>query len=89
MSFVLQRKGCAVTIANDGPEAIARVKEEPFDMIFMDIKMPFMDGVETYKRIKKIKSDVMVTMITAHAVEDKVQEALQEGAYGVLYKPLD
>ena len=89
MSFVLERKGCAVSIANDGPEAIARVKEEPFDMIFIDIKMPFMDGLETYKKIKKIKPEVVVTMMTAYAVEDKVQEALQEGAYGVLYKPLD
>jgi len=89
MSLVLERKGYAVATANDGPEAIAIVEERPFDMIFMDIKMPLMDGVETYKRIKKMRPGAVVMMMTAYAVEDLVQEALQEGAYGISYKPLD
>lgn len=89
MSLVLERKGFTVTIAKDGLEAIERVKESPFEIIFMDIKMPLMGGVETYKRIKKIRVDAVVLMMTAYAVEDLIQEALQEGAYGVIYKPLD
>ena len=89
MSFVLGRKGYAVTTAKDGPEAIERVKETPFEMIFMDIKMPLMDGVETYRRIKQIRPKAVVMMMTAYAVEDLVQEALEEGAYGIIYKPLD
>jgi DNA-binding NtrC family response regulator len=55
----------------------------------MDIKMPLMDGVETYKRIKAIHPEVAVIMMTAYAVEDLVAEALKEGARGVIYKPLD
>ena len=89
MSLVLERKGYAVTTAGDGSEAIKRVKKSPFDMVFLDIKMPLMDGVETYKRIKKVRSEVVVVMMTAYAVEDLVQAALQEGAYGIIYKPLD
>jgi two-component system response regulator HydG len=89
MSFTLKRKGYDVTTARDGMEAIEKVKEEDFDMIFMDIKMPLMDGVETYKRIKKRRPKAVVMMMTAYAVEELVQEALQEGAYGVIYKPLD
>ena len=89
MSFVLERKGYAVTTAKDGPEAIKRVKERSFDMIFMDIKMPLMDGVETYKRIKEIRPEAVVVMMTAYSVEDLVQEALREGAYGIIYKPLN
>jgi two-component system response regulator HydG len=89
MSFVLSRKGYSVATAKDGPEALERVKEKPFDMIFMDIKMPVMDGVETYKRIKGIRPGAAVMMMTAYAVEDLVQEALEEGAYGIIYKPLD
>jgi len=89
MSFVLGRKGYAVAIAKDGPEAIERVKERPFDIIFMDIKMPLMNGVETYRSIKKIRPGAVTVMMTAYAVEDLVQEALQEGAYGIIYKPLD
>ena len=88
MSFILGRKGCDVTIANDGFEAIQKVKEGNFDIIFMDIKMPQMDGVEAYRGIKKIRSAVVV-MMTAYAVDGLVEEALQEGAYGVIYKPLD
>ena len=88
-TLILEHNGYAVTTAKGGPEAIQRVKERAFDMIFIDIKMPLMDGVETYKRIKKIRPGAVVTMMTGYAVEDLVQEALQEGAYTVLYKPLD
>ena len=91
MSFVLGRKGYAVNTAGDGPEAIEKVKERPFDMIFMDIKMPLMDGVETYRRIKKIRPEAAVMMMTAYRQEvaDLVEEAFNNHAYTCLYKPLD
>jgi two-component system response regulator HydG len=89
LSFILGHKGYAVTTAQDGMEAIERVRERPFDITFMDIKMPLMNGVETYRRIKKIRPEAVVMIMTAYAVEDLVQEALQEGAYGITYKPLD
>lgn len=89
MSFVLGRQGYAVATAKDGPEAIEKVKERPFDMIFMDIKMPLMNGVETYRKVKEIRPEAVVMMMTAYAVEDLVQQALEEGAYGIIYKPLD
>lgn len=88
-SLILKRKGYVVTMAQDGVEAIEKVKEQVFDMIFMDIKMPVMNGVETYKKIKQIKPEAVVMMMTAYAVEDLVEEALQQGAYGIIYKPLD
>ncbi|HEB34830.1 MAG TPA: response regulator, partial [Candidatus Aminicenantes bacterium] len=89
LNHIFNRKGYAVTTAKDGPEAIERVKEGPFDLIFLDIKLPFMNGVEAYRRIKKIRPESVVVMMTAYAVEDMVQEALREGAYGIIYKPLD
>lgn len=89
MSLILRRKGYAVTTAQDGPEAVSQVRERPFDMIFMDIKMPIMDGVETYKRIRSIRPEAAVVMMTAYTVEDLVEKALQEGAYAIIYKPLD
>ena len=89
LSLILKHNGCAVITALDGLEAIERVREIPFDVIFMDIKMPVMDGVETYRRIKRIRPDPLVIMMTAYAVENLVDEALKEGAYSVLYKPLD
>ncbi|MFQ6125652.1 MAG: response regulator [Candidatus Heimdallarchaeota archaeon] len=89
MAFVLRHKSYVVSTAEDGPEAIARVEKHPFDIIFLDIKMPLMNGVEIYKRIKTIRPDAIVIMMTAYAMEDLVQEALQEGAFGIVYKPLD
>ncbi len=89
MSLILSRKGYSVTTAKDGAEAIATVEESPFDIVLMDIKMPAMDGVETYKRIKRIRSDTIAIMMTAYAVEELIQDALQEGAFAVIYKPLD
>ena len=89
MAFALKRNGYAVTTTKDGHEAIARVKEQPFAMVFVDIKMPLLNGVETYKEIKAIRPDAVVMMMTAYAVEDLVAEALREGAYGIIYKPLD
>lgn len=89
LSLILKHKGYTTSTAANGLEAIQMVTQRPFDMIFMDIKMPIMDGVETYKKIKSIRSDAVVVMMTAFAVEDLVQQALDAGAFGIVYKPLD
>lgn len=89
MSFILKRKGFTVSIAEGGLEAIKKVKKSPFDVIFMDIKMPNLNGVEAFKRIKKIMPKAVVIMMTAYAIEELVEEALEEGAYQIIYKPLD
>ena len=89
MAFILERKGFTVTTAKDGLEAVDKVKEQVYALIFMDIKMPHMNGVEAYKKIKKIRPETVVMMMTAYAVDDLIQEAIQEGARGVIYKPLD
>lgn len=89
MSLVLKRKGYDVATAFNGLDAIEKVRSEPFDIIFMDIKMPVMDGVETFEKIREIRPDAAVMMMTAYSVEDLIQKALREGAFGIIYKPLD
>lgn len=89
MRLVLQHQGYKVSIASNGMEAIELVKEQPFDIIFMDIKMPAMGGVEAFKRIKMIRSDAVVMMMTAYEVEDLVREAMQSGVFGVVHKPFN
>lgn len=89
MASVLRYKGFEVLTANNGIEAIQIVTERFFDIIFMDIKMPLMDGVETYKHIICVQPDAVVVMMTAFAVEDLVEGALEAGAYGIVYKPFD
>jgi two-component system response regulator HydG len=86
---VLEDMDFRVEIASDGFEAIDKVRTEPFDIIFLDIKMPGINGVETFKEIKAIRPEAAVMMMTAYSVEELVAEALEEGAYGVMYKPLD
>ncbi len=89
LSDILNEMGYDAITVNSGEEALEKVKEVFFDVILMDIKMPVMNGTETYKRIKKINSRTAVIMMTAYSVEDLIKDALKEGAYGVVYKPLD
>lgn len=86
---IMEDMGYDADVAEDGFEAIEKAKSGTFDLVLMDIEMPGMDGVETFKEIRKILPEINVVMMTAYAVEDLIAEALREGAYGVLYKPLD
>jgi two-component system response regulator HydG len=89
LADILEDKGYRPVVALDGYEAVVKVHEADFDAILMDIRMPEMNGVETLKKIRKIHPEAMVVMMTAYAVEDLITEALREGAYSVLHKPLD
>ena len=89
MSMILKRKGFEVSCAADGPEAVEKVRERPFDAVLLDIRLPGMDGVEVNKRIRSLRPGARVAMMTAYAVEDKVRDAIKEGAETVFYKPLD
>ena len=89
LSDIMEDKGFRASVALDGYEAVEKAREADFDIILMDIRMPGMNGVEAFKRIKGIQPGTAVVMMTAYAVEDLIREALREGAYGVLYKPFD
>ena len=89
LSLILKCKGYSVVTAGTGEEAIEAVARNSFCVTFMDVRMPRMNGLETFRRIREIRPKAVVMMMTAYAVEDLVQAALREGACGVLYKPLD
>lgn len=86
---ILEDEGYNVVMAENGYQAIEAAKQTPFDLIFMDIKMPGINGVQTFREIKKVNPEAVVIMMTAYSVEDLVREALEEGAYAVVYKPFD
>lgn len=86
---ILEDNGHNVVTVEDGYQAIAAVRKTDFDAIFMDIKMPGINGVQTFREVKKIDPEAAVIMMTAYSVEDLVKEALEEGAYAVVYKPFD
>jgi len=86
---ILEDKGHNVVTVEDGYQAIEAVRKSHFDAIFMDIKMPGINGVQTFREVKKIDPKAAVIMMTAYSVEDLVKEALEEGAYAIAYKPFD
>ena len=89
LSDILTDMGYRVETANNGSEAVEKVKTHAFDTVLLDIKMPGINGVETFKKIKKIRPEAVVMLMTAQSVEELVAEALEEGAYGIMYKPID
>ncbi len=89
LSDILGEMGYNIAVANDGYKAIEMVSKYAYNIVLMDIKMPGLSGVETYKKVKYIRPSMKVIMMTAYSVESLVEEALKEGAYGVIYKPLN
>ena len=89
MALILEHKGYAVSTAQDGQEAVEKIVERPFNLVLMDIKMPRLDGIEAFRQVKRIRPQTTVIMMTAYTADDRIQQALDEGAYGVLYKPPD
>ncbi len=86
---ILEDKGHNVVTVENGYQAIEATRKTHFDAIFMDIKMPGINGVQTFREVKKIDPRATVIMMTAYSVEDLVKEALEEGAYTIVYKPFD
>lgn len=89
LADILEMAGFDVESAEGGEEGIKKVKERFFDVVLMDIKLPGMNGVDTFKAIKKISPKTRAIMMTAYAVEALIKEALNECAFTVLYKPFD
>ena len=89
LTDILMAKGYDAVAVNSGEEALEKIKERSFDVVLMDIKMPVMDGIQTFKEIKKLASSTTVIMMTAYSMDDLIHDALKEGAYACIYKPFD
>lgn len=89
MTEILEDAGYDVYGVEDGYQAIELASREAFSLVFMDISMPGIDGVEAYRRIKSVSPGTPVIMMTGYSVESLISQAFEEGAYTVLYKPLD
>ena len=88
LADVLRMHGHEVEIAHNGEQAVRIFKEQDFDIAFMDVMMPGMNGVESFLEIRKIKPDAKVVMMTGYSVTQLLDQAIENGAYGVLYKPV-
>ncbi len=75
--------------AVDGLEGIEKIRDDDFDLILCDIKMPKMDGVEVLEAIKKIKPEIPVVMISGHGDLDTAVDTMKKGAFDYISKPPD
>ena len=81
--------GYDIVEADDGSTAIEKVKEHPFDLILMDVRMLKVSGLEALEGIKAFNPAIPVTIMTAYSSVETAVEALKKGAYDYLTKPLD
>jgi signal transduction histidine kinase/DNA-binding response OmpR family regulator len=84
---LLAYKGYRVEGAGNGYQAIERAKDEPSDLLLVDIRMPGMNGLETYQAIKEFNPDIIGVIITAYASLETAIEAIRLGFDGFLIKP--
>ena len=89
---ILERLGHKVQVVNDGKEAIGRAQAEDFDLIFMDVQMPEMDGLEATMAIRAAEAStgkhVLIVAMTAHAMKGDREKCLGAGMDAYLSKPI-
>jgi len=86
---VFEYEGHEVQSAGDGPDALDAAAEFHPDVIFLDVKMPGMDGLDVLDRLREQDPGVLVIMISGHGTIDTAVDATRKGAYDFLEKPLD
>ena len=84
-----ENESYAVEEAADGLEGLEKIKDDDFDLVLCDIKMPKMDGVEVLEAIKKIKPEIPVVMISGHGDLDTAVNTMKMGAFDYISKPPD
>jgi DNA-binding NtrC family response regulator len=87
-AMILKRRGYNVQTALNGLSAIDKFKEQEFDVTLMDIVMPEMNGVDAFKKIKEMRPDAPIILMTAYSDEELIQSAKDEGARQIIHKPI-
>jgi CheY-like chemotaxis protein len=89
---LLEKRGHSVTVANDGKEAVAAVKDGGFDVVLMDVQMPNMSGLEAAAAIRTMEratgSHIPIVAMTAHAMKGDQERCLEAGMDGYISKPI-
>ncbi|CAN5634320.1 response regulator [soil metagenome] len=89
MSDILVDLGYDVDTAHDGPSALELAGRKAYDVALLDLKMPGMDGLTLYRRLKEVRAGTVALLVTAFASEATAHEALAAGAWRVVPKPVD
>lgn len=86
---ILSSKDYTVITADDGEMAVESAKKDNFDVVFLDMRMPKMDGLETFRALKDLYPDINIVIMTGFAEYEKIDLAISEGAIESLRKPFD
>ncbi|NOT38742.1 MAG: sigma-54-dependent Fis family transcriptional regulator [Saprospiraceae bacterium] len=86
---ILELEKYTVDEAVDGLDCLVKLKQNQYEAIILDIKMPKMDGMEALDKIQQLATDVPIVMISGHATIDTAVEAVKKGAYDFISKPPD
>ncbi|MBN2121116.1 MAG: response regulator [Candidatus Omnitrophica bacterium] len=86
MAFWFGSKGYYVIVATNGEDAIKLVEEKKPDIIFLDLNMPGMDGIQTLKKLREFDKEVPVIIVSAYVDQDKIKQVEPHGISGVFYK---
>jgi two-component system, response regulator, stage 0 sporulation protein F len=90
LGFWLQTKGYTIKTAGNGQEGIRVVKEQAPDIVFLDLRMPVMDGEEMLKELRAFNKDLPVIVISAHVSDpQRIKEISAYGISGIFYKGSD
>jgi two-component system nitrogen regulation response regulator NtrX len=88
LEMILQSDGFRVVSAQNGKEALDRIRENGIDLVFLDLLMPDMTGIDVLKQIKDHNSEMTVIMMSGHGTIEHAVEAVRSGAYDFIEKPL-
>jgi len=87
---MLETLGYEVVVAQSGFEAITAIKNDPsIELILLDMVMPEMNGLETYREIRKISPDVRVLVCSGYSKEDEIRQMIDKGCADYIFKPFD
>ncbi len=89
LSFTLRKKEIGVIAVESGYDALNAIRKNGFDLILLDLKMPGMDGIETFKKINEIKSKYLVVLMSAFHEKEQMADVKNLGAFGFLKKPFE
>lgn len=89
MSFILENLGQKVWSANNGEDAVKKYQKYKPDLVFMDIKMPKMNGVEAITKIKEINNKANIIIITAFSEDNDVRELAKSDSIKIIDKPFE
>jgi two-component system response regulator AtoC len=89
LEILLNKLGCAVSVAADGLEALEIIANNPINLLITDLKMPNMDGLELLSTLRKEGNDIPVIVVTAYGTVESAVTAMKEGAFDFIMRPFD